>query len=304
MPQKSAASSVIERVTDERDAARLALQRFRRLMGRERRILPSDVGLPYEPLTLQAADGQPLVGWLVPGKGADSGALGKHCSVLVLHHYGGQKATTLPYLELFHRAGLESLAIDVRGHGGSVPVVGGTDGSFWALAEDARAGCNLLADRGARRLIILGQSQGGAIAVKVAAERDDVSAIILDSGPAPTMELAIWGLARQMLGQRLSHGVVARASLTVDVLRSSDSSGYVRALWGSLWKLRRRPLLWIHSEGDQVIPRRVAACWYRVCRPRQGGWVSSRVPGEQHVQQPAEGSSVEQAVLGFLQTLA
>ena len=279
--------------------AKRSFRRFEREMRRERKLSPEDVGVPYDAVALEAADGQELAGWYVPGSDMVRSVGTEDLGVFIFHHYGGQKATVLPWLELFHSVGISSLAVDARGHAGSSELQG--EAAFAAGKLDVHAACDELRLRGARRLLLVGQSQGAAQVIAVAGAREDVVGVVVDSGPAPTMSLAIWGLAGQIMGTR--RHPLARGILVADIFRQGDTSGYVADLWGGLRALRDRPLLWIHGDNDPVIPRGVANIWYRLTRPEGGGWTALTLSGGGHVQQPDLGSPLAKAVLSFVRRL-
>lgn len=294
-------SRLLGPLTRARSEARRAFRRFDKQLRRERRVSPDDVGLPYEALALEATDGQELASWYVPGNSAVRVVGGQGLGLFVHHHYGGQKATVLPWLELFHFVGIDSLAIDARGHAASSHFVSEEAASFAARVADVHAGCDELVRRGARRLLLIGQSQGAAPVLAAAARRGDVAGVIVDSGPAAAMELATWGLAGQILGQR--RPLLTRALLTLEIARSGNTNGYFEQLWSSVIALRDTPLLWIHADRDPVIPPSFAALWFHLCRPKDGRWTSLTISGEEHVHQPTQGSPLALAVLSFVQQL-
>ncbi len=265
-------------------------------MRRERNLSPEDVGLPYDAVTLEAADGQELAGWFIPPSEGVEALDAADLGVFVHHHYGGQKATVLPWLELFHRLGIPSLAVDGRGHAGSAESVGESATAFSARQLDVHAGCDELGRRGAERLLVIGQSQGGAPVIAVAGARADVAGVIVDSGPAPSMGLATWGLAGQMLGAR--RRLLVQAALCLEIWRGGDASGYLGDLFGGLARLRDRPLLWLHGDADAVIPRALAAVWFHAMKPATG-WSCVMISGGNHVQQPLPGSPLAHAVVAF-----
>lgn len=288
-------------LTRARDDAQRSYRRFSRQMRRERRLNPEDVGLPYEALTLEAADAQELAAWFVPGAAQVEPLEAADLGVFIHHHYGGQKATVLPWLELFHGLGIPSLALDGRGHAASAEYISEGATAFAARKLDVHAGCDELRRRGARRLLVIGQSQGAAPVVAVAGGRPDVAGVIVDSGPAPSMELATWGLAGQVLGTR--RRPLAQAALCLEIWRGGDASGYVADFWGGLRRLRDRPLLWLHGDHDVVIPRSLAAFWFRAMKPARG-WSCVTISAGNHVQQPVPGSPLAHAVTGFTRRVA
>lgn len=125
---------------------------------------PSDVGLKYENVTYQTADGIKIHGWLI---------LQEKCSeerptLYYFHGNAGNIGLRMPnYKELVHRCNVNVFAVDYRGYGEST----GTP-SERGLQLDAEAGFDYLMTRGdvidPANVVIFGRSLGGAVAVHLA----------------------------------------------------------------------------------------------------------------------------------------
>ena len=278
-----------------RDRSEQLFERFCDQMRRERRAVPEDLGLGYEAIELETDDGRELAAWFVPPVPTAAVETSSGLMAVIHHHFGGQKATTLPWLEFFAGQGIPAIAIDGRDHGGSYAHHWGPS-CFGDRALDLHAACDELKIRGARRLLLVGQSQGAAVAIKTAGQRHDVAGLVVDSGPALLMSLASWTLARSLAPKG---DLLDRAFLFYRVLRSESSNGYVRDLLGSLWRLRDTPLLWIHSEADHVIPRSWVAPWFVALRRAKGCWSAATVPGG-HVHAPQPASDVARHLVHFI----
>ncbi len=249
--------------------------------------------IPFETLRLQTDDGVSLAAWYVPGEG--------DLAVVLHHHYGGQKATVLPWLAFFHSLGLPALAFDARGHAASDSAPKGR-GSFVRRAADVTAACDELRARGHGQILGFGQSQGAASLAIGLAGRPDVVGLILDSGPAPEMGTAAWGLAGNMLGRRGKEAPAVRGLLAARILPGTQPVRYLGALWWALGRLRGRPLLWIHGGRDDVIDRRWSAVWFRALGGKR--WQEVDVPEADHVRTlPVGGEPVEEAVRDFVGSL-
>ena len=129
-------------------------------------------GLPFEDAWFQAADGTQLHGWYVPGKDP-------HGVVLFCH---GNAGNITHREEILHRlrdvAGVTVFIFDYRGYGRSQGKPSGK-----GVLEDARAARAWLARREAvaeDRLILMGESLGGVVAVDLAAEKG-ARGLILES---------------------------------------------------------------------------------------------------------------------------
>jgi len=274
-------------------AIALTLKRMRTA----RRIRPDRVfKLPYEDVRLTTDDGVSLSGWYIPGERTD-------LTAVVHHHYGGQKATVLPWLKLLHDKGIPALAIDGRGHGTSDRSPPGR-GSFIKRAADVRAACDEVRRRGTARILALGQSMGAATTAIGVAGRSDLAGVILDSGPAPEMGTAAWGLAGNLMETQREKDAGARRLLALRILPGTEPGRYPFAIWRALLKLRGTPLLWVHGGKDRVIERRWASAWFRPLAPRGGGWTQVEVPGADHVRSlQTDRASVEASVDGLLERI-
>ena len=133
--------------------------------------MPEDVGMDYEAVTLQTADGQSIVGWYIP---AEDGA-GKW-TVLFCHGNAGNISHRLDTLELIHDMGLNCLIVDYRGYGQST---GKTTERGTLL--DIRAGWDWLVNEkqiSPAGIILFGRSLGGSVAAIVAKEVEPAAVII------------------------------------------------------------------------------------------------------------------------------
>ncbi|WP_183732947.1 alpha/beta hydrolase [Desulfurispira natronophila] len=132
---------------------------------------PADVGLQYEDVFLDAADGVKIHGWMVPA--ADEAAP----TVLFFHGNAGNISHRLETLQLIHELGLSVLIIDYRGYGRSEgrPSESGT-------YRDAQAAWDYLQQQSIppSSIILWGRSLGGAIAADLAT-RTSPGALILES---------------------------------------------------------------------------------------------------------------------------
>ena len=269
-----------------------------------RRIDPGRrLGMAYERLDLFTDDGVRLDAWWVhpsPDAPRSDGLV-----AVMHHHYGGQKATMPPWIHYFWRLGIPTLSFDARGHADSDPTPSGR-GSFWKRRDDVHAAIAEAKRRGARKILGFGQSQGAATLVMALGHAcpKELVGVVLDSGPAPDMGSAAWGLAGNMLGKHRKDRL-ARALLAGRILPGTDPFQYPFVLWSGLLRLTRVPLLWIHGDLDQVIERRWSRGWYRPLRRLSGGrWTELMIPGGDHVRTlQADPGRVEAAMDTFLAAL-
>ena len=120
---------------------------------------PAAVGLAYEDVSFQAADGVVLSGWFVPSQRA-RGVL------LFCHGNAGNMSHRLDSLQIFHRLGLSTFIFDYRGYGRSEgqPTEQGT----YLDAEAAWTYLVHTRQLAPTEIIVFGRSLGGAIAAWLA----------------------------------------------------------------------------------------------------------------------------------------
>jgi uncharacterized protein len=183
---------------------------------------PAAAGLRFADVTFETDDGELLHGWWVSAR---AHAIGH---VLLCHGNAGNVGDRLPHLALLSSAGFDILAFDYRGYGRSSgrPSEAGT-------ARDARAARGALlrqdgVDRG--RVLYLGESLGGAVALGLAVDRPPAG-LILQSAFTSVRDMA-----------RLHYPFIPR--------------GLVPDAYPSLELIRRLdlPLLVLHGARDRIVP--------------------------------------------------
>lgn len=183
---------------------------------------PAQAGLAYRELAFEAEDGERLHGWRLDRRSAPIG------HVLLCHGNGGNIGDRVLFAALLTAAGFDVVLFDYRGYGRSSgrPSEQGT-------YRDARAALAcLLAQPGveASRMLLLGESLGGAVAVDLA----------LAHPPAGLVLVSAFTNIRAMA--RLHYPFIP-AALVPDAYPSLRRIGDLRA-----------PLLVLHAEGDEVVP--------------------------------------------------
>lgn len=183
---------------------------------------PAQVGLQYEDLHLQTTDGISLHGWYVP-------ALQSRGTVLFLHGNAGNISHRLDYVQMFHRLGYSTLIFDYRGYGssGGAPTEQGT-------YQDAEAAWRYLTSTlhiPPCRIVVFGESLGGAVAAWLAA-RQKPAALVIASGFTSVADL----------GQQLYPYLPVRH--------------LVRIRYDTRENLRNveAPVLIAHSPEDEIVP--------------------------------------------------
>ncbi|MDP1652723.1 MAG: alpha/beta hydrolase [Rhodocyclaceae bacterium] len=197
-------------------------------LGSEIHTTPREHGMDFEALTLDTPDGERLDAWFVPAPQA-------HGVVLFLHGNAGNISLRMDSIAMFHRLGYGVLIFDYRGYGRS-----SGKPSEAGLYQDAQAAwAHLTRQRGIApaRIVLFGESLGGAVAAWLAAQlgpQEQPGALVLSSVFTSVPDLAAdlypWLPARWMA--RLHYDTRAALART-----------------GS-------PVLVAHSPDDEIIPFR------------------------------------------------
>jgi fermentation-respiration switch protein FrsA (DUF1100 family) len=224
---------------------------------------PGLYGLDYQPVELHAADGTELFAWFLPARGKPRG------SVLYLHGNGQNISTQFANVAWMPAAGFNVLALDYRGYGGSQgrPSLPGVQ-----LDIDA-AMAALLArpDVDPERIIVFGQSLGGALAIHYLAHsrfRDHVKSLIVDSAFSDYERIGREKLAAAVITWPLQWF----ASVAIDNRYSPEAS---------VGQLSPIPILFIHGDADSVVPLHHSQRLYELAGFPKELWV---VPGAGHIQ--------------------
>ena len=190
--------------------------------GREMIATPAQMGLPYEDIHLKTPDGVSLHGWYISA-GQSRG------TVLFLHGNAGNISHRLDSIEMFHRLGYSTLIFDYRGYGNS----GGTP-TEQGTYRDAEAAWRYLTEQRripSCRVVLFGESLGGAVAAWLAA-REKPATLVIASGFTSVPDL----------GQKLYPYLPVRwlARIRYDTRES------LRAVTA--------PVLIAHSPEDDIVP--------------------------------------------------
>lgn len=196
---------------------------------------PGNVGLGFQDLVLVAEDNVKLHGWFVPSEGASR-------TIMMFHGNGGNIGDRVPWVRLLHDLGVHVLIFDYRGYGKS-------EGKPFeeGLYRDARAAYNwwtLERQPRGEKLIIFGESLGGAVAVHLAA-RVPVAGLILQS---------TFTSARDMAKTMLPIGLLL--PLTGVRFDSEREIAQVPC-----------PKLIMHGTRDEIVPFRLGKRLYDVAPP-------------------------------------
>lgn len=191
----------------------------------ERKLLanPGQAGLAYEDVAIETDDGERLHGWWVP---APAGRAVAH--VLLCHGNAGNVGDRVVHAGHLCAAGLDVLLFDYRGYGRSSgrPSERGT----YRDAHAARSHLLARPDIHPDRVVYLGESLGGAVALELA----------LAHPPAGLVLMSTFTSVRDMARR---HYPIVPPALVPDAYPSLHRIGELRA-----------PLLVVHGDRDDIVP--------------------------------------------------
>ena len=191
-------------------------------MGRQDRATPSQLRLPFEEVRIATADGETLHGWFVPAPDA-------RATVLFLHGNAGSIVHRLDWLPMFQQLRLSALLVDYRGYGQSTgkPSEAGTHADAEAAWQHLTEGRRIPPGR----IVIFGESLGGAVAARLAA-RNQPASLVLHSAftSAPDLAADLYPFLPARLLTRFAYDTLASV------------------------KASHCPLLVAHSPQDEIVP--------------------------------------------------
>lgn len=214
-------------------------------------------GLAFEEVAVASPVGL-MPAWQVPGSRGGAAA-GEDVWAVLIHGHGATRGEALRAIPLLHALGITALAITYRNDAGapaSADRMVHLGADEW---EDAEAAISHALDAGARRVVLLGWSMGGGIALRaseLSSHRDRIAALVLDSpavdwrgildhharalrAPRPMRALALW---------MMRSGVGARAVRLHEPIALAQMHPRFHAEHLS------HPVLLIHADRDATVP--------------------------------------------------
>jgi fermentation-respiration switch protein FrsA (DUF1100 family) len=227
---------------------------------------PQDVGLSYENIYLVTDDHVKLHGWFIPRENAIA-------TLLIFHGNGGNIGDRVSWFEMLHALGVHVMAIDYRGYGLS-------EGEPFeeGLYRDARAAYQWWERQrrpGGEKLILFGESLGGAVAVHLAA----------DVSPSALIIQSTFTSARDMAKTMFPIGL-----LQPFVNVHFDSAAAIAGVMC--------PKLIIHGTDDSIVPFRLGKTLFELAPPPKEFYA---VPGAGHNDLPwIGGAEYQRRLKSFL----
>lgn len=183
---------------------------------------PDELGLDFEEIMFETADGVKLSSWYVP---TDSSGF----TVLFCHGNGGNMMHRLDSINIFNKLRLNCFIFDYRGYGKSEGKPS-EEGTYL----DAMAAYKWLTETRkipANKIIIFGRSLGGSIAAQLAS-KVKAAGLIIESGFTSYVHMG-----RKLYPYMPVQWFARYSYRTID---------YIRDI--------RCPVLIIHSRGDEIVP--------------------------------------------------
>ena len=228
---------------------------------------PDRHGIEYQVENFKAADGTSLNAWFLPAKSKDGGkAKG---TVLFLHGNAENISTHFRSIAWMPAVGFNVLALDYRGYGASE----GTPSLAGMQLDIDAAMRSLLAhkDVDPNRIVVFGQSLGGALAIYYSAHsayRANIRAVVIDSS---------FFDYRQIAKEKLAGSFITWPFQWLPWITIDDDYSPAASVAG----ISPLPLLLIHGDQDVVVPSHHSRQLFeRAAEPKEL-WI---VPGAGHTQ--------------------
>lgn len=216
-------------------------------------IRPDELHLPYSPELIGSSVG-PCPAWLFPASGGPSDVW-----VIQVHGRGTTRSECLRAVPVFHALGITSLLVSYRNDGEAPRSRSGTYTLGATEWRDVDAAVGFARRRGARRIILMGWSMGGAIALQLAlnsAHRDAIAGIILES-PVIDWRVVLDYQARMLRVPAAVSGLAMGAlqsEWATTMTGASTAIPFDRLDVVARADELRHPILILHSDDDGFVP--------------------------------------------------
>ncbi len=212
-----------------------------------------ELHVPYEDVMVPAPVGE-CPAWLFPAESGQSDTW-----VIAVHGRGTTRSEVLRSVPVYRSAGLTTLAISYRNDGEAPRSDSGRYGLGATEWRDVEASIDFALSRGARRIVLMGWSMGGAIVLQTVlrtAHADAIDSVILDS-PVVDWRLVLGFQARALrVPPPVTH--IALRQLTMPswsrVVRSGDAISLDDLDIVRHADRLTHPILLLHSDDDGFVP--------------------------------------------------
>lgn len=211
---------------------------------------PSELHLPWESVLIGSPAG-PCPAWLFPAESSTW--------VIQVHGRGVTRAECLRAVPVFHSLGMPNLVVSYRNDGEAPRSKGGSYALGASEWRDVDAAISYALRHGATRVLLMGWSMGGAIALQTAvssAHRESIAGLVLDS-PVVDWRNVLRFQAREE-GIRDPFPALAMNALSSPLTARLSGSEFVIS-FDKLDMVARAdeltvPILVLHSEDDGFVP--------------------------------------------------
>jgi uncharacterized protein len=199
------------------------------------------LGLPYREVRIRGELGQ-LPAWLVAGR--------SRTWAIVIHGHNGDRQTGLKVAPALHRLNLPTLLVSYRNDPGVAESPDGYHHLGLTEWRDVDAAASYALSHGARRLVLVGFSMGGAIAGRFMAESphaERVAALVLDAPVVDWRETLAFNTAEMGLPELAALPLRWAIGARIDVdWEALDFESHPEDF--------ERPILLFHGAADEVVP--------------------------------------------------
>lgn len=217
-------------------------------------VTPSELHLPWESVLIGSPAG-PCPAWFFPA--ANTG--NADTWVIQVHGRGTTRSECLRAVPVFHALGLPNLVVSYRNDGEAPRSRGGSYALGASEWRDVDAAIGYALRHGARRVVLMGWSMGGAIALQTAVSsgnRDRIAGLVLDS-PVVDWRTVLRFQAREE-GLReplpaLAMGVLEN-TFTARLGGAENAIRFDRLDMVARASELQAPILILHSDDDGFVP--------------------------------------------------
>jgi alpha-beta hydrolase superfamily lysophospholipase len=206
---------------------------------------PAELGVEFEDVVVHTKLG-PAPAWLIPATGSERW-------VIQVHGRGADRREPLRAVSTFRDAGYTSLLISYRNDGVAPASADGRYALGDTEWEDVEAAISFARDRGARQVVLMGWSMGGALVLQCATRSPlarTVSGIILESPVVDWIRV----LDHQAGVLRIPRAIRSAAYQLIGSTWGRRFTGQARLDFVSRAAELSLPTLLMHSDSDTFVP--------------------------------------------------